>query len=157
RTTDMVPGVVSNPVPAKVNVLELMATFAVLAVRGGVRNKFATCLGGPLVPPSVVTTAVSGPGTDGGGVKVTVNSVAEFTTTVPTALLDSCTVLVPTRSKPVPVMVMVGLVIDRCCAVVLAVTVGAATKVATCTAAPLLPPSVVITAVSFPTVVGRVV
>ena len=71
--------------------------------------------------------------------------------TVPTALLLKVTVLLAAVvSKPVPAMVRVVTLMAR--VLVLDVTVGAATMLATFTALPLVPPKDVTTAVKFPRV-----
>jgi len=85
---------------------------------------------------------------------VTVSEVAVAAVTVPTAPLLRTTVLADAvaASKPVPRMVSVGALMARPAR--LGDTVGAATTVATTTAAPLDPPKEVTTAVRFPALVG---
>ncbi len=81
------------------------------------------------MPPKEVTTAVRLP-RDGAVAKVTVNWVAVALETVPTAPLLKVTVLLAAvASNPVPAMVRVVALIARL--LVLKVTVGAATMVAT--------------------------
>ena len=91
--------------------------------------------------------------------KVTVSCVAVAAVTLPTAprVLKATVLLEGVVEKLVPLMVrvkVVGALSARLS--VLAVTVGAATTVATCTAAPLVPPSVVTMAVRLPRPVGTV-
>jgi len=82
------------------------------------------------VPPLEVTIAVRVPMLAGSVVMVTVNWVEVAAVTVPTALLLKRTeLLAGVVEKPVPLMVIVGVLIEKI--VVLGVTVGAATMVAT--------------------------
>ena len=82
------------------------------------------------MPPLEVTTAVRAPMIAGSVFMVTVNWVEVAAVTVPTALLLKRTVLLAgVVEKPVPLMIIVGVLIEKI--VVLGVTVGAATMVAT--------------------------
>ena len=84
----------------------------------------------PLVPPLEVTTAVRVPMLAGSVFMVTVSWVEVAAVTVPTALLLKRTeLLAGVVEKPVPLMVIVGVLIEKI--VVLGVTVGAATMAAT--------------------------
>ena len=118
-------------------VAALAARLAVLLVTTGAT--VATCTGVPLLELSDVTTAVRLPAV-GFVENVTVSEVAVAAVTVPTAPSLKTTVLLPgVVSKPEPLMVIVVALAARLA--VLTVTAGA--TVATCTAAPLLTPSVV--------------
>ena len=90
--------------------------------------------------------------------KVTVSCVVVAAVTVPIApRLKATELLAGVVEKLVPLMVrvkVVGALSARLS--VLAVTVGEATTVATCVAAPLVPPSVVTIAVRLPVPVGTV-
>ncbi len=88
----------------------------------------ATCTALPLVPPKEVTTAVRLP-RDGAVAKVMVNWVAVALVTVPVPVLRTTVLLAAVVSNPVPAMVRVVALIAR--PLVLKVTVGAATMVAT--------------------------
>ena len=146
--TVLLAAVASKPKPLMVSVVKLAATLAMLAVTTGVT--VATCTAAPLPAPSVVTTAVNLPAV-GFAVSVTVSDVAVAAVTVPTAPLLSATVLwAAVVSKPNPLIVRVVALAARLA--VLAVTTGVI--VATCTAVPLLTPSVVTTAVRLPAVGG---
>ena len=88
----------------------------------------------PLLPPKVVTTAVMLPVLVGSVLKDMVNWVAVALVTVPTAPLLKVTVLLAAVvENPVPAMVKVEVAVGALIArlVVLNVTVGAATMVAT--------------------------
>src|SRR5436853_446526 len=109
----------------------------------------ATWTAAPLVAPSVVTTAVRLPAADGWVENVTVNDVAVAAVTVPTAPLLNVTVLCAVVvSKPKPLIVIVAALAARFAA--LMVTAGA--TVATWTAAAMVTPLVVTSAVRFPAV-----
>jgi len=130
KVTVLLAAVVSNPVPAMVMVLALIARLAVLEVTVGAATMVATCTALPLVTPKEVTTAARLPVLLGFVEKVTVNWVAVALVTVPTAPLLKVTVLLAAVvSNPVPAMVMVLALIARL--LVLEVTVGAVTMVAT--------------------------
>ena len=121
--------VVSNPVPAMVRVVALIARLLVFKVTVGAATTLATCTGLPLLDPLVVTTAVKLP-KDGAVLKVTTNRVGIAEVTVPVPLL-SVTMLLPTvKSKPVPVMVSLVAVTDRL--LVFMSTVGTETTFAVC-------------------------
>lgn len=95
----------------------------------------------------VVTIAVSGPEIEGRADNRTVSDVAEAAVTAPTTPLLNTTVLFPgVVLKPVPVIVTELELVFRL-VVVLVTDTG---TVATCTAAPLLMPLVVMTAVKLP-------
>ena len=64
----------------------------------------ATCMAVPLVTPSVVTMAVSGPALVGFVVNVTVSEVAVAAVTVPAAPSLKATVFTPEGSKPKPLI-----------------------------------------------------
>jgi len=153
KATVLLP-TVSNPVPAMVRVVALIARLLVLKVTAGAATMFATCTALPLVPPKDVTTAVRLP-RDGAVLKVTVNWVAVALVTVPVPLLNVTVLLAAVVSNPVPAIVRVVALIARL--FVFKVTVGASTIFATCTGLPLVPPKDVTTAVRLPMVVGGVV
>jgi len=96
-----------------------------------------------------VTTAESGP-RDGKTENTTVSEVEVAAETVPAAPAGEKTTELPAAvgSKPEPVITIEGALLARL--VVIGVTTGAATTVATCTAAPLLPPKEMTTAESGP-------
>jgi len=122
----------------------------------GARTTVATCTGKPLIPPNEVNTAVKLPVEVGGEVKVTVSWVDVVAVTVPAAPLLNVTVLLAAVvSNPVPAMIIVAALRGRL--VLLVITVGAATAVATWTALPLLCPFVVTVAVRLPVEDGSVV
>ena len=128
KVTVLLAAVVSNPVPAMVRVVALIARLVVSKVTVGAATMLATCTALPLVPPKDVTTAVRLP-RDGAVLKVTVNWVAVALVTVPVPLLKVTVLLAAVVSNPVPAMVRVVALIARL--VVLKVTVGAATMLAT--------------------------
>src|SRR5579859_3409866 len=134
----------SKPAPVMTRVPALAASGAVLAVTPG--TTIATCAGEPLLLPSVVPVAVSGPIT-GGLVSVIVNEFAVAADTKPVPDERITLLLKATGSKPAPVMVKLWLVaaID----VVFELTTGPATTVATVTAV-LVTPCVVTVAVNGP-------
>ena len=112
-------------------------------------------LGVPLLPPNEFTTAVRLL-RDGCEENVRVKEVAVAEVTRPVPLLKVTVLLSGVFAlNPVPVMVRVVAFIPRL--VVVLVTVGAATILATWTGAPLETPLAVTTAVKNPTVVGCVV
>ncbi len=145
KTTVLLPGVVLKPKPFMVTVLAASARLAVLAVTTG--RTVATCTAEPLEAPLVVTTAVSEPADVGRVESVTVSDVAVAAVTAPTAPLLNVTRLLPAVVlKPVPAIVSVVAL-----ALILVVALVTVTgTVATCTAAPLLTPLVVTTAVRLP-------
>ena len=158
KLTELLAAVVSNPEPLIVIVGALTVRLLVLEVTLGAATILATCTALPLVPPSVVTTAVRLPkaGGDGLVVKRTVNCVEVEKSTVPTAPWLKVTVLLlAVLEKLVPLIVIVEALIARL--VVFGVTVGAVTTLATWTALPLVPPKEVTTAVKLPVVLGGVV
>ena len=143
--------VASKPKPLMIRVVALAVRLAVLLVTTGAT--VATWTAVPLLTPLVVTTAVRLPTAVGSTVSATVSEVADAAVTVPTAPSLKTTVLLPAvELKPKPLMVSVVALTARLA--VLLVTAGA--TVATWTAAPLLTPSVVTTAVRLPAAVGFV-
>ncbi len=72
KVTVLLP-TVSNPVPAMVRVVALIARLFVFKVTVGAATMLATCTAMPLVPPKDVTTAVRLPVVVGGVVKFTTN------------------------------------------------------------------------------------
>ena len=147
KVTVLLAAVVSNPVPAMVRVVALIARLFVFKVTVGAATMFATCTAMPLVPPKDVTTAVRLP-SDGAVLKVTINRVAVALVTVPVPLLKLTVLLAAVASNPVPAMVRVVALIARL--FVFKVTVGVATMLATCTVVPLLIAFVVTIAVRLP-------
>ena len=121
KVTVLLP-TVSNPVPAMVRVVALMARLFVFKVTVGAATMLATCTALPLVPPKDVTTAVRLP-SDGAVLKVTINWVAVALVTVPVPLLKVTVLLAAVVSNPVPAMVRVVAVAARL--LVFEVTVGA--------------------------------
>jgi len=108
------------------------------------------------VPPFEVTTAVNAPAIWGCVVKVTVNLIGVAPVTLPITSRLKFTVLLPgVVSNPEPLIIIMGALTVRL--LVLEVTVGAATILATCTALLLLPPFVLTIAVRLPVAVGCVV
>ena len=128
KVTVLLAAVVSNPVPAIVRVVALIARLVVSKVTVGAATMLATCTALPLVPPKDVTTAVRLP-RDGAVLKVTVNWVAVALVTVPVPLLKVTVLLAAVVSNPVPAMVKVVALIARL--FVFKVTTGAATMLAT--------------------------
>jgi len=129
NVTVLLAAVVEKLVPVRISVGALMARFAVLVVRVGAATTVATCTA-PVLPPATVTFAVKLPVEVGCVENVTVNCVAVAAVTVPTAPRLNATVLfAAVVEKFVPAMVNVGAFCARFA--VLAVTVGAATTVAT--------------------------
>ena len=128
KVTVLLAAVVSNPVPAMVRVVALIARLVVSKVTVGAATMLATCTALPLVPPKDVTTAVRLP-RDGAVLKVTVNWVAVALVTVPVPLLKVTVLLAAVVSNPVPAMVKVVALIARL--FVFKVTTGAATMLAT--------------------------
>ena len=108
-----------------------------------------------LGPLKAVTIAVKEPDPVGVVVRVSVSCVAVEETTVPIAPKFRATVL-PEAVVSNPEPAMINVVSVRAWVVVLRVTVGAGTMVATCTAAPLVPPYEVTIAVNAPVLVGFV-
>ena len=107
KVTVLLP-TVSNPVPAMVSVVALIARLFVFKVTVGAATMLATCTALPLVPPKEVTTAVRLPMVVGGVVKLTINCVAVAEVTLPTAPLLKVTVLLAAVVlNPVPAMVSV--------------------------------------------------
>ena len=126
---------------------------AVFAVTVGDATTVATCTAAPLEPPFDVTTAVKLPVDVGGVVNGIVKLVVEAAIVgVPTAPKLKATEFVVVVEKFVPVMVTDATFCARFA--VFAVTVGGATTAATCTAAPLVPPFDVTTAVKLPVALG---
>ena len=117
---------------------------------------------GPLAPPNEVTTALSGPSAVGGVESATSSLVVVAAVTVPAAPLEKVTVFAAGElaSNPEPEMTssgggspgLAGLETDRSAA--LSATEGGATIEAIWTAAPLLPPNDVTTAVRVPRLGG---
>ena len=122
KVTVLLAAVVSNPVPAMVKVVALIARLFVFKVTTGAATMLATCTALPLLIAFVVTTAVRLP-RDGAVLKVTVNWVAVALVTVPVPLLKVTVLLAAVVSNPVPVMVRVVAVSARL--LVFKVTVGA--------------------------------
>ena len=122
KVTVLLAAVVSNPVPAMVRVVALIARLFVFKVTVGAATMLATCTAMPLVPPKDVTTAVRLP-RDGAVLKVTVNWVVVALVTVPVPLLKVTVLLAAVVSNPVPIMVRVVAVAARL--LVFEVTVGA--------------------------------
>ena len=122
RTTVLLAAVVSNPVPAMVRVVALIARPLVLKVTVGAATMVATWTALPLVPPKEVTTAVRLP-RDGAVAKVMVNWVAVALVTVPVPVLRTTVLLAAVVSNPVPAMVRVVALMARL--LVFKVTVGA--------------------------------
>lgn len=129
------------------------------------KTTFATCVPGlgPLAPPNEVTTARSGPAAAGRLESVTCSVVAVAEVTAPAAPPERATTLAAGElaSKPEPEIESTsggsvgpggGFEIGKSSA--LAATAGAATTEATCTAAPLVPPCAVTTAVRLPKLGG---
>lgn len=145
KTTVLFAAVVLKPNPLIVIVLAVRARLLVLAVITG--RMLATCTAAPLDVPLVVTIAVNEPEVVGLVVKVTISDVAVEEVTVPTAPLLKTTVLLPAvLLKPVPVIVTVLALAFKLPVLLLTLFATAAT----CTAAPLLTPEVVTTAVRLP-------
>ncbi len=152
KTTVLLAAVVSNPAPAMTTVAASAAKSAVAEVTTGLT--LAICTAEPLFKLPMVTIAVKLPAAVGLVPKVTIKLVAEAVVTVPAAPLFRVTVLLAAvASKPKPLMVTV--VASALSAAVLAVTTGV--TFATWTAAPLVTPLDVTTAVKLPAVVGLVV
>ena len=107
KTTVLLPGVVSKPVPLITKVEASAASVKpALALTTGVI--LAICTAEPLLLPPTVTIAVSEPPAAGLVEKVTVKLVAEADVTVPTALLFNVTVFCPAvGEKPKPLIVTV--------------------------------------------------
>ena len=122
KVTVLLP-TVSNPVPAMVSVVALIARLLVVfKVTVGAATMVATWVEALPAPPKTVTTAVRLP-SDGALLKVTVNEVVLAEVTVPVPELKVTVLLPAVVSNPVPVMVMVGALIAKLA--VFDVTVGA--------------------------------
>jgi hypothetical protein len=149
NTTVLFPGVVLNPNPRMVRVVVDKVIAAVLEVTDGIT--FATCTALPLEMELVVTTAVKLPTVVGFVSIRTVSDVVVAAVTVPTAPLLNTTVFREAiGSKPKPeITKLVALLasVD-----VLTVTTGL--TLAIWTAAPLVAPLTVTTAVNLPAVAG---
>jgi hypothetical protein len=112
KITALLPAVGENPKPLIVRVVAPIARSAVLLVITGIT--VATGTAGPLGPPSLVTTAVSGPALAGPVESATVNWVAVAAVTVPTALLLKTTILLAaTGSKLAPSIVTLAVLAAR--------------------------------------------
>ena len=131
KVTVLLPAVVLKPVPPMVRVVAVEGTLVELEVTVGgeiAATMVATCTE-VLVSLKEVTTAVRLPVALGCVLKVTVNWVAVALVTVPVPVLRTTVLLAAVVSNPVPAMVRVVALIAR--PLVLKVTVGAATMVAT--------------------------
>ena len=131
NATELLAGVVENPVPAIIKVVALIALLGGLTVfTVGAITTVATWTGLLLSPPLVVTTAVRVPLLLGGVIKETINWVEVAAVTIPTAPRLKITVfLAAIGIKLVPLMVNVVAVVVKFAE--LGVTVGSATMVAT--------------------------
>jgi len=122
KLTVLLAAVVSNPVPAMIRVVALIARLFVFKVTVGAATMLATCTVVPLLIEFVVTTAVRLP-RDGAVFNVTVNWVAVALVTVHVPLLKVTVLLPAVVSKPVPLRISVVAFIVRL--LVFTVTVGA--------------------------------
>ena len=157
KTTVLLDGVGSKPVPVIVIVDALMEMFFRLCVTVGSGTTVATVTAVPLDTLNDVTMAVMAPAIIGGVENVTMRKVVVEAVTTPTAPLLRTTVLPDgVGSKPVPVILRVdALMLSNA---MLCVTLGAVTTftVVTVTDGPLDKPNDVTMAFSAPRAVGRV-